>query len=91
MNRVRNRILWNERDGEIDEVVFTNPEVVHIEQMSDKCWWIGVHLADGTYWSGNFHTHRQRRGFMTFTEQDSDVVWDHDGSHDDRYPKGNDG
>lgn len=59
-----NRILWND-DDEIDEIVFSNADV-HIEQMSDNCWWIGVDLPDGGYWAGNFHTKKK----MTFTEQE---------------------
>ena len=81
--RIKNRILWNERGGEIDEVVFTRPEQVHIEQMSDGCWWIGVHLEDGTYWAGNFLARSKTR--LTFTEQESDVKWDHEGAHDDQF------
>lgn len=76
-----NRILWNERGGEIDEIVFTNPSAVHIEQMSDNCWWIGVDLPDGSYWAGNFSAVSKKR--MTFREQESDVPWDRETSHDD--------
>ena len=74
-----NRILWND-DTEIDEVVFTDPQHVHIEQMGDECWWIGVTLNDGSYWAGNFMAKSKKA--MTFTEQESDVDWDDDRTHE---------
>ena len=53
------RILWNRRPtgrdvGCIDEIVLTGVDMVHVEQMDDRCWWIGITLADGTSWDGNF-------------------------------------
>ena len=72
------RILWNQRGGCIDEIVIDNA-AVHIEQMSDSCWWIGIDLPDGTYWAGNFHT---RRAPIQFTEQESNVAWDRDDTHE---------
>jgi hypothetical protein len=78
-----NRILWNTRDGDIDEIVLTDVATVHVEQMDDRCWWIGITLTDGGYWAGNFHA--TFRGRMSFTEQDNDgFEWDRDDSHDDR-------
>jgi len=75
--KIVNRILWNERGGEIDEVVISNC-AVHIEQMSDNCWWIGITRSDGGYWAGNFHTKRK----MTFTEQEMDgFEWDDEDAH----------
>lgn len=71
-----NRILWNKRGGEIDEVVFTDPQMVHIEQMDDDCWWIGVDLADGSYWAGYFAAADGTT--MTFTQQESNIEWDDD-------------
>jgi hypothetical protein len=78
-----NRILWNTRDGDIDEIVLTDVATVHVEQMGDRCWWIGITLADGGYWAGNLHA--TSRGHMSFTEQDNaGFEWDRDDSHDDR-------
>ncbi len=72
------RILWNERGGDIDEIVLHNV-TVHVEQMSDNCWWIGVYKDDDTMWSGNFHTARAR---MHFTEQENEgIVWAEDRTH----------
>jgi hypothetical protein len=77
-----NRILWNTRDVDIDEIVLTDVASVHVEQMNDRCWWIGITLEDGGYWAGNFHA--TSRGRMSFTEQDIDgFEWDRDDSHDD--------
>ena len=75
-----NRILWNKRGGEIDEVVFNRPQMVHIEQMGDECWWIGVDLADGSYWAGSFTAEEGMT--MTFSEQESDVAWNDDRTHE---------
>lgn len=84
------RILWNHRDrtgerGEIDEVVLSNVNV-HIEQMNDGCWWIGIYDATNPdrYWMGNFHPKNPRsRTQLTFTEQEnSGIEWDRDESHE---------
>lgn len=77
-----NRILWNRRGEDIDEIVLHNV-TVHVEQMDKRCWWIGIHGEDGTYWSGNFFA--DRYGRMRFMEQDkSGIVWESDRAHDDR-------
>lgn len=83
------RILWNERPaqslpggggGDIDEIVVRNPAVVHVEQMNDRCWWIGVYLDDDRYWMGNFVA--DSRGRMRFVEQENaGVEWDEDREH----------
>jgi len=76
-----NRILWNERGVEIDEVVIHNATTVHIEQMGDECWWIGITLPDGGYWAGNFYARSKKR--MTFKEQEMwGFEWDCDDSHE---------
>lgn len=84
--QIRNRILWNRRPvdmrdcGDIDEIVVTEPSVVHIEQMNDRCWWIGITMPDGSYWSGNFAA--TSRGVMTFGQQEDDrIAWDRDDEH----------
>lgn len=77
-----NRILWNRRGGEIDELVITNPTAVHIEQMDDDCWWIGINTDDGGMWMGNFYT-IGASGALTFTEQDNEGVTFHvDATHE---------
>lgn len=84
-HRRRNRILWNKRPegpnggGDIDEIVIHNC-TVHIEQMDDNYWWIGIDLDDGTQWMGNFL--HDKDGQMVFMEQESDVEWDKEDSHD---------
>jgi len=76
-----NRILWNTRDTDIDELVCHNA-TVHIEQMDDRCWWIGIDLPNDGYWAGNFHA--DSRGRMRFTQQETwGFDWDDDRSHDD--------
>lgn len=74
---IPNRILWNVRGGDIDEIVISNC-AVHIEQMDDNCWWIGITRADGGYWAGNFTA----KGRMRFTEQErSGFEWDETDAH----------
>ena len=82
-----NRILWNKRPkaavgggGDVDEIVVQNPRSIHIEQQDDRCWWMAITLTDGTCWEGNFHA--DSRGRMTFSEQESDVIWDKDDTHE---------
>lgn len=75
-----NRILWNERGGEIDEIVLHNA-TVHIEQMGDECWWIGITLPDGGYWAGNFFARSKKR--MTFTQRETwGIEWGRDDTHE---------
>lgn len=82
-----NRILWNRRPadsrdtGDIDEIVLTDVEMVHVEQMDHRTWWIGINLPGGGYWAGNFHA--DSRGRMTFSEQEMwSFDWDEDDSHE---------
>jgi hypothetical protein len=81
-----NRILWNERGRDIDEIV-VHDCTVHVEQMSDRCWWIGIHRNDGGYWAGNFVA--DSRGRMRFVEQDppEGFVWEQDRSHEAETPQ----
>jgi hypothetical protein len=73
------RILWNVRGEDIDEIVVTN-STVHIEQMNDRCWWIGIDLPNGGYWAGNFTC--DSRGRMRFWEQESaGFEWGRDDAH----------
>ena len=73
LEATRDRILWNRRPknpsdtGDIDEIVAENV-FVHIEQMDDSCWWIGITWPNGSYWAGNFYA--TKKGKMTFGEQD---------------------
>lgn len=77
----KHRILWNRRGEDIDEIVFDHPRFVHIEQMNDRCWWIGVDLPGGGYWAGNFQA--TSRGKMTFSEQEgTGFEWDNDATHE---------
>lgn len=81
---IPNRILWNIRGGDIDEIVISNC-TVHVEQMDGRCWWIGITRADGGYWAGNFVA--DSRGRMTFTEQEREgFEWDHTGAHREAAP-----
>ena len=83
MSRV-GRILWNRRPtsvrdgGDIDEIVI-HDATVHVEQMDDNWWWIGVTRADGTYWFGNFTSN----GPMRFSQQENaGIEWDSDQTHE---------
>ena len=81
------RILWHRRPigndlGDIDEIVMHDVNV-HIEQMDDRCWWIGIWRGDGTEveWMGVFTA--TSRGRMQFTETGNiGVVWDVDDTHE---------
>lgn len=75
-----NRILWNNKaENDIDEIVLHNA-LVHVEQMDDRCWWIGVYLDDDRCWAGNFIA--DSRGRMRFAEQENDCIeWDREGDH----------
>lgn len=75
-----NRILWNRGRDTIDEIV-VHDCTVHVEQMTDNCWWIGIYKGEEA-WSGNFHCphHRSKEG-MSFTEQDDDLTWDREDEH----------
>jgi hypothetical protein len=80
---IRNRILWNDRAGnDIDEIVISDCDI-HVEQMNDRCWWIGVYpknlAGEGGRWAGNFECNS--RGRMTFSEQESDMTWEDDREH----------
>lgn len=84
-----NRILWNRRVsnenvlGCIDELV-VHDATVHIEQMSEQIWWIGIDFPDGGYWAGNFSCHDGR---LRFSEQENHgVEWDRDESHEEKRP-----
>lgn len=79
------RILWNSREvNDIDEIVLSGVDV-HIEQMDDRCWWIGLyrgHKPDSPYWMGNFRA--DSRGRMTFYEQENaGIEWTRDECHED--------
>lgn len=76
-----NRILWNERGKDIDEIVL-HGATVHVEQMHDRCWWIGITLEGDRYWAGNFVA--DSRGRMRFIEQETwGIDWDDDRAHRD--------
>lgn len=80
----RDRILWNTRPenssdgGDIDEIVCHNV-TVHVEQMDDDCWWIGVYGENDKYWSGNFAT--DGKGRLRFSPQEDRWEWGQDESH----------
>lgn len=81
-----NRIIWNRRPsradtGDIDEIVLHDVSTVHVEQMDDRCWWIGITKADGGYWAGIFIA--DSRGRMRFVEQECEAItWESDKSHE---------
>ena len=74
-----NRILWND-DECIDEIVL-HDVTVHVEQMSDRCWWIGIYPKDhDRSWMGSFTC--DSRGRMKFTEQENDgIEWEDERTH----------
>jgi hypothetical protein len=89
VKRFLDRILWNRRPddrsfhgGDIDEIVI-HDATVHIEQMGDRCWWIGIYKDERAevYWAGNFTA--DSRGRMSFSQQDCvGIEWGHDETHE---------
>lgn len=87
------RILWIERPpghpggggGNIDEIVLTDVATVHVGQVTDRCWWIGIyrtHDHDTPYWTGNFVA--DSRGRMRFVEREhGGIEWDVDDTHEE--------
>ncbi len=43
----KNRVGRNS-DGSLDEIILFDVEYVHLEQMDDSSWWIGIGRKDGT-------------------------------------------
>lgn len=37
-------------DGSIDEIVSDQIKTLHIEQMSNDGWYMGIDCTDGSYW-----------------------------------------
>jgi hypothetical protein len=78
----RDSIIWNTRGKDIDEIVIDYPNMVHIEQLDKRCWWIGIFLDDqGNGFSGHFTANS--RGVMTFSPQTCDIEWAVESSHED--------
>lgn len=84
----KNRILWNRRPtdrdaGDIDEIVIDHPTSIHVEQMDDRRWWIGIYLSEEGQecrrWTGEFIANS--RGRMGFYEIECDLKWDRDEAH----------
>ncbi len=46
-------------DGTVDEI-FVSAKFVHIEQMSDNCYWMGITLPNDEFLHVNFWTPRTR-------------------------------
>lgn len=59
-------------DGSIDEIVASNCDL-HIEQMTDASWFMGIRAPDGTHWrfwltSKNQKSHVEVRHTETFRD-----------------------
>jgi hypothetical protein len=73
------RILWNSGREEVDEIVVHNV-MVHLEQMSDQGWWMGIY-RDGHALTVNFST--KGRSPITATCQDEgEKPWPWDEAED---------
>jgi hypothetical protein len=40
--------------GFVDEIVARRPVYLHVEQMTDRSWWLGFELVDGSLWHVSF-------------------------------------
>ena len=45
-------------DGTLDEIVANNIAQIHVEQMDNRHWWMGLYAHDGNSWAVNFTTPR---------------------------------
>ena len=59
--------------GCIDEIVLTGVDMVHVEQMNDRCWWIGITLADGA--RGTATSRPTASGEDAVLQQESSIEW----------------
>lgn len=67
------RILWNPGREEIDEIVCHNV-TIHIEKLTNECWWMGVTSADGQcQLAVNFVA--RKKGTMTVTLEEDGGTW----------------
>lgn len=57
----------NSVDGEVDEI-FAEGVNIHIEQMDDGVWWIGIGHPDGTVDHLNLYTARGAKIIAKFDE-----------------------
>lgn len=84
---LKDRILWNRRPtgprdtGDIDEIV-VHDCTVHVEQMDERCWWIGITKAGSDrQWMGVFTA--DSWGRMRFAQTDDDgIEWAIDHAHE---------
>ncbi len=72
------RILWNAGGDTVDEIVLHDC-MVHIEQMSDGHYYVGITDRQGNNFTGNIGA--RGRGKVDFTITDSSVNWDEDEEH----------
>ena len=54
-------VIRPREDGTLDEVVVSHPAVVHLEQMDEGSWWLGIDLVDGRRVTVNLSTKRNAR------------------------------
>lgn len=43
-------------DGSHDEIVACHPRLLHLEQMDEDAWWMGIEMKDGSYFHVNFNS-----------------------------------
>lgn len=54
-----------EGPGVIDEIVAKNVGILHVEQMSDDGWFMGLDMQDGSYWQFWFGS-KNRKAHVEF-------------------------
>lgn len=79
------RILWNEGRETVDEIVVHNC-IVHLEQMSDQSYWMGIDKPGGKSLMVNLWVEGGRKPLLCLVEDDSDGdwPWDEDREHENR-------
>lgn len=60
-------------DQTIDEIVARDVRSLHIEQMDDGLWWMGVEREDGVRLMVNFHTKRNAAIALNAESEDGTI------------------
>ncbi len=74
------RVLWN-RDGTVDEIVIHNC-TIHLEQMSDTAYWMGITKGGGTLMVDIGHSGKSPLACTMWDDSEISWEWDEEDRHD---------